>query len=83
MRKLIWDDCNGQIDTNGIYECPMVRKNSYYPNELEDIVQIKFVPYKFGYGYNLIPLNNNYKQKFFYDVYIGWLLYTGYIKRVK
>lgn len=82
MKTPVWNDCNGTIDINSIYECPMIRKGTVYPNEIEDIVSFKFKKYPYGGGYTLVPLNDNYLPKFFYDLHTGWLIYTGYIKKI-
>lgn len=82
MKTPEWNDCNGKIDLNCVYECPMIRKGTHYPYEIEDVVKFKFKPYTYGKGYNLIPLDDNHLPKFFYDLYIDWLLYTNYIKKV-
>lgn len=69
----------GNVDLNAVYRCPMVRTGTKYPNEIEDIIDVKFVPYRFGGAYNIIPLEDGYDTKFFYDLYVDWLLYTKYI----
>lgn len=65
------------FDTSITYMCPMIRKDSKYPNEVDEITEVIL---KEDYlGYWLIPLNNDYNKKFFYDLYLDWLFYTKYI----
>lgn len=70
-----------KLNLSGRYYCPMIRENTFYPNELEDIVEIEFVAIPSLNGYNLIPKKKGYKTKFFYSDYIEWLIYTNYIRK--
>lgn len=68
------------FDCKAIYKCPMIREDSAYPNEIEDLVEVKLTMKKYGYQVNsVLP---GYKPKFFYDLYLDWLLYTKYITKV-
>lgn len=77
-KKKVWNHEN-EIDFDGIYICPMVRKDSTYPNEVSELTEVKIVRYPGGGGYNVVPISNDYGQKFFYDNYLAFLLYTKYI----
>lgn len=68
-----------KIDLNAIYQCPMLRTGTKYPNEIEDIIDVKIEIAKVGLGYDIIPLKEGYDKKFFYDYYIEWLFYEKYI----
>ena len=68
------------FDTTKTYMCPMIREDSVYPNEIEEIVEVKLVEVK--NGYDIISLKPGYKSKYFYDKYLDWLFYTNYIKEV-
>ena len=54
------------FDTSKIYICPMIRKDSTYPNEIDEVTEVTL---KEDYlGYWLVPLSNDYNKKFFYDL---------------
>ena len=65
------------FDCSKTYRCPMVRTNRDPRIQIEDIIEVKLEPYK--YGYFLIPQKEGYDRKFFYDLYLDWLFYTKYI----
>lgn len=65
------------FDTSKTYLCPMIRKDSSYPNEIEDIVEVKLEMDR--YGYTVRALSNQYHDKYFYDLFLNWLFYTKYI----
>ena len=65
-------------DTSKTYICPMIRKDSKYPNEIHEPTEVKIEMDR--YGYFLRPLSNEYHFKYFYDQYLRWLFYTNYIK---
>ena len=65
------------FDTNTIYSCPMIRKSTSYPNEVEDVIDVKLEMDR--YGYKVIPMEDGYHSKYFYDLFLDWLFYTKYI----
>lgn len=69
------------FDCTLTYRCPMIRKDSCYPNEIEDVVEVKLRADR--YGYFVEALKEGYHNKFFYDLYLDWLLYTKYITIVQ
>lgn len=71
-----------KLKLSGNYCCPMIREDSFYPNEVEDIIEIDFIARPQLNGYHLIPKVPGYREKFFYSDYIEWLIHTGYIKEV-
>ena len=86
-KKPIWTH-EDEIDFDGIYLCPMVRKDSFnirdaikngYGNEVSELTEVKIERYQYGGGYNIVPISDEYYQKFFYDNYLAFLLYTKYI----
>ena len=82
MKKPIFEN-KIPIDLDAIYECPMILKDSEYPYEKDEITQIKIEPYEYGGMYVLIPLNKEkYNIKYYYDKYMDWLFYTGYIRKL-
>ena len=68
------------FDTTIKYQCPMIREDSAYPNEIEDIVEVVLEEER--YGYFIKSTKPGYRTKYFYDKYIDWLFYTKYIKEV-
>lgn len=64
-------------DTSKVYLCPMIRKDSEYPNEIEDTIEVKLEEAR--YGYDVIPLVDGYHKKYFYDLFLRWLFHTKYI----
>jgi hypothetical protein len=65
-----------KIDLDAIYLCNMVIKGT----KEEELAEVKIQISSDNKGYNIIPLNRDrYDTKFFYDLYIDWLLYTKYI----
>lgn len=65
------------FDTSKTYICPMIKKDSKYPNEVDEPTEVKLEVDKLGYW--LIPLSDDYNKKYFYDLYLDWLFYTKYI----
>ena len=72
-----------KIDLDAVYRCPMVRSNSKYPDEIEHIIDVKIQVHAYGLGYDIVPLVDGYDTKFFYDLYIDFLFYRGYIVKVQ
>lgn len=68
------------FDTSKTYLCPMIRSETVYLNEIEDIIEVKLE--KDRYGYFVYAINSGYEVKYFYDKYLEWLFYTGYIKDI-
>lgn len=68
------------FDTSKTYLCPMIRETTEYPNEVEDIVEVRLQEERYGYFINAIK--PGYQSKYFYDKYLSWLFYTNYIKEV-
>lgn len=66
------------FDTSKTYICPMIRKGTIYPNEIEDEVEVRLQPA--AGGYDIHAIKSGYDKKYFYDNYLQWLFYTGYIK---
>ena len=77
-KKKVWNH-EDKIDFDSIYLCPMVRKDSKYPDEVVELAEVKIEKYSGGGGYNIVPLSNEYIQAFFYDNYLAFLLYTKHI----
>ena len=66
-----------RIDLDAIYRCNMVIKGT---KDQEEKADVKIVVASDNKGYNIIPVNRErYDTKFFYDLYIGWLLDREYI----
>lgn len=64
-----------KIDLNAIYICDMVVKETNKSEKAE----VKFEVAPDNIGYNIIPVDKDrYDTKYFYDVYVDWLLYTKY-----
>ena len=72
-----------KIDLDAVYRCSMVRSDSKYPNEVSDIIDVKIEVHPYGLGYDIVPMVDGYDRKFFYDLYIDFLFYTGYITKVE
>ena len=68
------------FDTTKTYLCPMIRSNTAYPNEIEDIVEVRLE--ENSHGYFVYAINPGYDTKYFYDRYLQWLFYTNYIKEI-
>lgn len=86
-KKPVWTH-EDEIDFDGIYICPMVRKDSFdirrairegNCEEVVELAECKIERYQYGGGYNIVPISDEYHQKFFYDNYLAFLLYTKYI----
>lgn len=77
-KKPVWTH-EDEIDFDGIYLCPMVRKDSKYPDEVVEVAEVRIERYPGGGGYNVIALSDQYVKKFFYDNYLAFLLYTKFI----
>lgn len=68
------------FDTSKTYACPMIRSDSKYPNEIEDIVEVKLVEDSLGYFVDSIQ--PGYERKYFYDKYLDYLFHRNYIKEI-
>ena len=77
-KKPVWTH-EDEIDFDAIYMCPMVRKDSKYPDEVVELTEVKIERDFGGGGYNVIALSDDYVRHFFYDNYLAFLLYTKYI----
>ena len=83
MKKPIYEN-KTPIDINATYVCPMIRKDSCWPNEIDELTMIKIEPYEYGGMYKLIPLDQDtYNIKYFYDKYMDWLFHTAYIRKLE
>lgn len=81
MKKPVYEN-KTPIDFNAVYLCPMIIKGDKFAPQQDEITEIKIEPYEYGYMYKLIPLNEErYNIKYYYDNYMDWLFYTGYIKK--
>lgn len=68
-----------KIDLNAIYRCNMVIKGTGTQEEKADVKLVVAFDNK---GYNIVPVDKErYDTKFFYDLYIDWLLRTKYIEK--
>lgn len=66
-----------KLDCNKIYILPMIRSNSKYPNEVEDLVECTVLHSKDGYRFKSTV--EGYDDKLFVDSYVEFLIFTNYI----
>lgn len=69
------------IDYTKIYLIPMGRKDKEISLENEDVIPCKI--YSSDYvkrGVDVIPINDDYRTKFFVDTYFEFLVRSGYAK---
>lgn len=68
-----------KIDLNAIYQCNMVLKGT---NAIEEKTDVRIIPGTDNASYKIIAMESDkYDEKYFYDSYIDWLMYTKYITK--
>lgn len=67
------------IDFNKVYYCNMVDKQS----QEESVQPVRIIACEDKIGYKLLPVNDDFEEKYFYDSYLEWLFYIKYISEEK